>query len=65
MLRLKPQRRAVFVQALRELANLSAGALALAQFVGQQQRLSLGLFLAGVALWFTLVGIAMLFAENE
>lgn len=64
MLRLKPRRRTVLVETLRELANLVAGALVLAQFVGQQP-MSLGLFLAGVAAWFTLVGLAMLFAGDE
>ena len=64
MLRLRPRRREVLVETLRELANLTAGALVLAQFIGQQA-LSLGLALAGIALWLVLVGVAVLLAEES
>lgn len=64
MLRLKPRRRAVLVETLRELANLTAGALVLAQFVGQRP-LSVGLALAGVASWVALVVMAVVLAEER
>jgi hypothetical protein len=64
MLRSTSRRRTVLVETLRELANLTAGALVLAQFVGQQP-LSLGLALAGVALWSALVGMAVALAEES
>jgi hypothetical protein len=63
MLRLKPRRRTVLVETLRELANLTAGALVLAQFVGRQP-LSLRLALAGIASWLVLVGAAVLLVEE-
>jgi hypothetical protein len=64
MLRLRPRRREVLVETLRELANLTAGALVLAQFIGQQT-LSLGLAVAGIALWLALVGMAVALAEES
>ena len=64
LLRLRPRRREVLVETLRELANLTAGALVLAQFIGQQT-LSLGLAVAGIALWLALVGMAVALAEES
>lgn len=64
MLRLKPRRRAVLVEALRELANLVAGALVLGQFVGVAQW-SFTLVLAGIAVWSVLLGLALFFAEEN
>jgi len=64
MLRLKPRRRTVLSEAFRELANLAAGAMVLGQFVGQQP-LSFGVLLAGVAMWVTLVGLALLYAGDK
>ena len=64
MLRLKPRRRAVLSETFRELANLAAGAMVLGQFVGQQP-LSFGALLAGVAMWVTLVGLALLYAGDK
>lgn len=64
MLRLKPRRRTVLVETFRELANLSAAALVLGQFVGQQP-LSFWSILAGAGIWFVLVGAALIFAGEE
>jgi hypothetical protein len=64
MLRLKPRRRAVLVETLRELANLAAGALVLGQFVGQQP-LSLWVISGGVAAWFALVAVAILLTGED
>ena len=64
MLRLKTRQRTVLVETLRELANLSAGALVLGQFVGQQP-LSTGIVAGGIALWIVLVGWAMLLSGEE
>lgn len=64
MLRLRPRRRAVLVETLRELANLTAGALVLGRFVGQQP-FSFALVLGGIAAWFVLVGLALSIAEGK
>jgi hypothetical protein len=64
MLRLKTRQRAVFAETLRELANLAAGALVLGQFVGQRP-LSFRMVLGGVALWFVLVGLAIVLTGEE
>lgn len=64
MLRLKSRRRAVLVETFQELANLSAGALVLGQFVAQQP-LPFWLILVGAAIWVALVGLALLFAGAE
>ena len=53
MLQLKARRRAVLVETFRELANLSAGALVLRQFVAQQP-LSFLSILVGAATWVAL-----------
>ena len=58
MLRLKPKQRVALGETFRELANLSAGALALGQFVGQALP-SWRLLLAGVAMWILLVSIGL------
>jgi hypothetical protein len=63
MLRLKQRRRAVLVETLRELANLTAAALVLAHFVGERP-LSVELAFAGVGLWFTFVGVALILVEE-
>jgi len=64
MLRLKTRQRAVLVETLRELANLSAGALVLGQFVGLQP-LSVRVVLGGLASWLALVGAAILLSGEE
>ncbi len=58
MLRLTQPRRAVLAEALRELAALIIGALALNWFVGES-RGSVVVPLAGIAAWLMLVGLAM------
>jgi hypothetical protein len=58
MLRLKPHQRAALGETVRDLANLSAGALALGQFVGQQSP-SWRLILAGALIWLVLVSLAL------
>lgn len=63
MLRLKPRRRTVLVETLRELANLVAGALVLGRLVGNQPW-SLWSIVAGVVAWVALFGLALLFAEE-
>ena len=63
MLRLTSARRGLLAEAFRELANLSAGALVLGQFVGQ--RLSLGLVLAGLTTWFVLIAVAVGLTREE
>jgi hypothetical protein len=64
MLRLKTRQRGVLVETLRELANLSAGALVLGQFVGQQP-LSVWAVLGGVGLWFVLVAWAVVLTGED
>jgi len=64
MLRLSSRRRGILAETLRELANLCVGVLALGQFVGTRPW-SFWLVLAGVAWWFVLVGLALLFAEGH
>lgn len=64
MLRLRPRRREVLVETLRELANLAAGALVLGWFVSQEPW-SLWLFLAGIAAWLVLVGLAVALADEN
>ena len=58
MLRLDRQRRLALGETLRELANISAGALVLGQFVGQQP-VSAGAMVTGVAVWLVLVVTAL------
>lgn len=62
MVRLTARRRTVLVETLRELANLVAAALVLAQFVGGAW--SVGLVMTGIALWAVLLGLALLLAEE-
>jgi hypothetical protein len=64
MLRLTRARRDLLAEALRDLANLSAGALVLGQFVGQQP-LSWGLMFVGVTTWLVLLVIAIAFTKGE
>lgn len=64
MLRLTSRRRTVLVETLRELANLSAGALVLGRFVSGQS-MSLWLLLAGAGIWLLLVGMALLVAGEQ
>jgi hypothetical protein len=52
------------VETLRELANLSAGALVLGQFVGLQP-LSVRVVLGGLPSWLALVGAAILLSGEE
>jgi hypothetical protein len=63
MLRLKSRRREVLSETFRELANLAAGAMVLGQFVGERP-LSVGIVLVGALAWFTLVGLALFYAED-
>jgi len=63
MLRLKLRRRSLLAETLRELANISAGALVLGQFVTQQPW-SVGPILTGVTLWFVLVTLALWIAGD-
>ncbi|MBI4266144.1 MAG: hypothetical protein HY657_17350 [Acidobacteria bacterium] len=58
------RRRTVLVETLRELANLSAGALVLGRFVSGQS-MSLWLLLAGAGIWLLLVGMALLVAGEQ
>src|SRR5438876_4624486 len=64
MLRLTRERRGVLSDAFRELANLSAGALVLGQFVGQRP-LSVVLVLVGITVWIGLIGAAVLLAKGR
>jgi hypothetical protein len=65
MVRLNQRQRSALGDTLRGLANLTAAALVLSQFVGQQQ-LSWRLLIVGVAAWATLmiIGVAFL-AGND
>jgi hypothetical protein len=58
MLRLKKRQRAALGATLRELANLTAGALILGQLVSQQP-FSWRLVLAGAAIWVVLIMIVL------
>ena len=64
MLRLGPQRCALFAEAFRELANLVAAALVLGQLV-TQERVSPSLLLGGIAAWLLLLGLALTFAPEN
>jgi hypothetical protein len=61
MLRWSPQRRTVIVDGLRDLANLVMGALVLGRAVGERPW-SMWWLAAGVLLWVTLLGAAVLVA---
>jgi len=54
MLGLKPKQHETLSQAFRELANLTAGALVLGQFVGQAAP-SFWVLLAGLMAWLVLI----------
>jgi len=58
MLRLGPRRRALLAEALRDLANLVAAGLVVGQLITREP-LSLSLFLSGIAIWFSLLGLAL------
>lgn len=58
MLRLKRRQREVILDTLPDLANLIAGALLFAQFVGSE-RFSFGVALLGMVLWVALSGCAI------
>ena len=64
MLDLKPRRRQVLRETLRELANLFAGAMVVGQFVGDQP-LSSWVLIGGVAMWAILVGLALVLAGGK
>jgi len=64
MLRLADSQRAVLVQAIPAVANLAIGTLVFGQFL-RQQPFSYLPALAGVALWFVFVGIAVMFARGK
>lgn len=64
MLRLTQSRRAVLAEALRELAALIVGALALGWFLGEAPG-SLAVPLVGVAAWVVLVGLAMAVTDGK
>lgn len=64
MLELREQQRAALGETLRELANLAAAVLVLGQFVGQGPP-SGWLVLAGIALWVTLVALALLLTAGR
>jgi len=58
MVRLRLGPRAVFGEKLLDLANLAAAALVFSQFV-ERRPLSGSIILAGVAIWFGIVSIAL------
>jgi len=64
MLRLKPRQRGVLSETFRELANLSAGAMVLGQFVGERPFSPLVL-LAGAGMWIALVVLSLFYARDE
>jgi hypothetical protein len=64
MLRLTDAQRAVLVQAIPAVAHLAVGTCVFGQFL-RQQPFSFPLALAGIALWFVFVGIAVVFAGGK
>ena len=64
MLRLTKTRREALSDTLRELANLTAGAFILGQFVGREPP-NWWLLTAGTALWSALVVIALLLMRKD
>ena len=64
MLRLTSRRRALLAETLRELANLTAGALVLGRLVSSEPW-ALWLFLTGIAAWLVLVGLAVAVADGN
>jgi len=64
VVRLTNARRAVEVQAIPTVAHLALGTLAFGQFL-RQQSFSIGLALAGIALWFALIAATVLIAEGK
>jgi hypothetical protein len=64
MLRLQRKQRDALSQVIRELANLSAGALVLTQLVGQQSR-SWRLIAFGIAAWIVLISLALLLVREH
>ena len=61
---MRPRRRAVPSETFRELANLTAGAMVLGQFVGERPR-SMSVLFSGAAMWLTLVGLALFYAGDK
>ena len=64
MLRSTSRRRELLVEALRELANLTAGALVLGRFV-TPDTWPVWPVVTGAAAWFVLIGIAFFIAEGN
>lgn len=64
MLRLTDAQRAVLVQAIPAVAHLAVGTLVFGQFL-RQQPFSFLLALAGIALWFIFIGIAVVYAARK
>jgi hypothetical protein len=64
MVRLTRSQRTTLSDALRELANLAVGGLIIGQLVSDRS-LSIELLVAGLVVWFLLVGLALLAAGGE
>lgn len=64
MLRLKRAQQRVLVAHLPELANLAIGSLLFGQFLSDRPY-SFALAFVGIAAWFGLMGIVVIFANGE
>ena len=64
MLDFSERQRGVLIQAIPAVANLGVGALVFGQFL-RQEPFSLRLALAGIALWFVIIGVAVVRAGER
>ena len=64
MLSLKDEQRAVLVDKLPDLANVTAGAMVFGQAMSDR-RFSFEIAGLGIALWFVFIGVSLLFARRR